>query len=104
MCLMDSKNLPITLATTLLLGRSWVLAGIPSFGEVAWKMLLWCSGAVGESSVVTIVALVCASHYFKQRSAIAELKRSQIHCHRDIGQPLRQVKCHCLFVWTSTYF
>lgn len=58
----DVRNLPIALAATVLLIRSWIDAGVAALGEVAWEMLLWGGGAIGKASVVTVGSLVGASH------------------------------------------
>ena len=62
---MDSATdgLPVPFAAALLLGIGWTGARVPGFTKVAWKMLLWGSGAIGETNVVTISRLVGASHY-----------------------------------------
>ena len=56
------EDSPIAFAAALLLGVGGVLAGVAGFGEVAWEMLFWGRGAVGEADVVAVVALVSASH------------------------------------------
>lgn len=58
----DALTAPVAFTTALLLGGSWVLAGVSGLGEVAWEMLFWCGSAVGEANVVTVVVLVGASH------------------------------------------
>ena len=56
-------NLPVALATTLLLGGGWIGAVEACFAEVAWEVLFWGGGAIGEANVVTVGSLVSASHW-----------------------------------------
>lgn len=53
---------PIALSSTVLLDFGRVCVGVTGFGEVAGKMLLFVSGTVGQTGVVTVVELVRASH------------------------------------------
>jgi len=51
-------NLPVALAGTLLLDVLGVDIDSAAFGKVAWEMLFWRSGAVGESDVISSVCFV----------------------------------------------
>ena len=58
----DTDILPVAFAAALLLSIGWTGAGVPGLAEVAWKMLLWSSSAIGKTDVVAISGLVGASH------------------------------------------
>jgi hypothetical protein len=54
----ERESLPVAFTTAVLLGLLWVLVCETGLGKVFWKMLVWVCGAVGESSVVTVIGLV----------------------------------------------
>jgi hypothetical protein len=55
-------DLPVALASTLLLVHGRISAREAGLAEVAREMLLWSSGAIGKANVVTITSFVSASH------------------------------------------
>jgi hypothetical protein len=55
-------DIPVTLATTLLLDASGISIRVTRLGKVAREVVFRESGAVSETSVVAVVALVGASH------------------------------------------
>lgn len=59
----SQRSLPIALSTAMLLGAGWIDASMAGLGEVAREVLFGGSGAIGEADVITVVALVSASHW-----------------------------------------
>lgn len=55
-------GLPVAFAAAFLLRFGGVGAGEASLAEVAREVLFGDCGAIGETDVVTVVALVCTSH------------------------------------------
>lgn len=56
------QNVPVALATALLLGVGRRLAGVSGLAEVLGEMLFRQGGAVGEANVVTVSGFVATSH------------------------------------------
>ena len=54
--------LPVAFSTTVLLGLLGISIGETMLGEVTGEMFFPSSGAVSETSVVTVILLVRASH------------------------------------------
>lgn len=61
----DRRDLPVALATTVLLGLVGVFVDMARLGEVARKVLVRVSGAIGQASMVAVSVLVGASHCSK---------------------------------------
>lgn len=57
-----ANDLPVALASTILLGLGGILIGMTRLGEVAGKMLLNFGGAVSEGGMVAVSVLVRTSH------------------------------------------
>lgn len=55
-------DLPVAFAAAFLLRFGGIGAGEARLAEVAWQVLFRDCGAIGETDVVTVVALVCTSH------------------------------------------
>jgi hypothetical protein len=57
------RNIPVAFTTAVLLCLLWVSIHRSGLGEVPRKMLLRRGSTISETSMVTIVILVGASHY-----------------------------------------
>ena len=58
----NEQCLPVALATALLFGLGWRLAGVSGLAEVLGEIVLWDGSAVGETSVITVSGLVGTGH------------------------------------------
>jgi hypothetical protein len=67
-----SGAIPVTLTTTLLLDASGISIRVTRLGEVARKVVFREGGAVSETSVVAVVALVGASHCRDRISSVPD--------------------------------
>lgn len=56
------KDSPVGFAAALLLGAAGVVAVVARLAKVAWEMLLWSGGSVGQANVVAVSGLVSTSH------------------------------------------
>ena len=54
--------LPVTLASTILLGLLGIGVSMAVLGEVLGDVVLWAGSAVGQGRVVSVVGFVGASH------------------------------------------
>lgn len=58
----EEQSLPITFASTLLLHFLWVGVDVTRLGEVAREVLGLFGSAISETSMITVILLVGASH------------------------------------------
>lgn len=56
-------NVPVALASALLLGVGRGLAGVAGLAEVFWEVVFRLGGAVGEADVVTVSGFVATGHW-----------------------------------------
>lgn len=77
---MCSGQIPVAFAIAGLLDPVGIIVGIEAgFGEVARKVLLRESSAIGETNVVTVIEFVGTSHWKKKLSVS---KRGRVQCQK----------------------